>query len=262
MWLPHSEFSGLTGYWHLFVTGKFNTGLSYEKVSRDGQTTELHQEPDLSRNHHHLRTFTGENGEPDDLNITTVISYTASSPFATVIPLYEQKMLRQGIELDDNTGKIYWIDETIDGRINMMVGSVLGHTPPTALFEIDTESRFHIISQISSPYQNLMIAHANRRDAMERQFLDISNAHLQNHIETQARHSELDEKLTVALARIDNRQAYAQVHDLWLNEMNRIRSEEENAERLASEKRRKAIANAKEMTDIAHRQVIAHRRKR
>lgn len=266
-WIPPSEFDGLTGYWHLFVNGNAAdpTGLIWNKHNASGKVIEVQQEPDLTGNGNHLIT----NSNPlktGDLNRETEFKYTAKSPFPEVIPIYELGVVQQGLRIDDNTGLIYWIDEigdTCNRRFAMMVGSALGHLAPRIVFEANVKRGFSVLSQFNSAYERLMIAHANRRDAMEKQIIGIGDQHRESHALVQSAHDDLAKELNKSeMELLDNMPEYTKVHDEWLRELNRIADEEETAMRLASERRNRAIETAKQMTDAAQLRVIAHRRMR
>ena len=266
-WIPPSEFDGLMGYWHLFVNGNAAdpTGLIWNKHDASGKVIEVQQEPDLTGNGNHLIT----NSNPlktGDLNRETEFKYTAKSPFPEVIPIYELGVIQQGLRIDDNTGLIYWIDEigdTCNRRFAMMVGSALGHLAPRIVFEANVKRGFSVLSQFNSAYERLMIAHANRRDAMEKQIIGIGDQHRESHVLVQSAHDDLAKELSKSeMELFDNMPEYTKVHDEWLRELNRIADEEETAMRLASERRNRAIDTAKQMTDAAQLRVIAHRRMR
>lgn len=265
-WLPHSAYHGLSGYWHLQVIGKDKTGLTLNTFDAAGKINGIIQEPDLSGNGHHLPTWRGK-GEVGDLNRETVTEFVTNGPFEVVMPIYELNAVHQGVEIDVYAGRIYWIDETGDfcrGQRVMIMGSVLGHLPPVPLFRVDSVESFSVLSRTTAPFNELIIAHAARRKAMQDHLLSIHQQHQEAHEAVQNAHDEFSKSLDASppLKGSNNVNEYATVHAEWLAELDRIANEEERALRIASARRNRAIAQAQEMTDAAQRRVIAHRRKR
>jgi hypothetical protein len=266
-WLPVSQYNGLSGYWHLFVkdpSGKY-TGLAYEHVNKSGQI-EMIQEPDLSGNGNHLVVQKGNKPVEGELNYQTMHPVKAPSPFPKVIPLYDLKIIKQGLQIDDNTGKVYWIDESENGRTYMMCGSTLGHIPPTQLFEINSDGDFALLSQVNSPYENLILAHAERRKAMEEKFDSITSAHKKGHEDVLTKHKELLETLNNSLSEKkqkktkESKDHYNTVHQEWLQALDHMNKEQENLISASKKSRETALEKAKAMTDKAQKIVIENRK--
>lgn len=261
-WLPWSEFAGLSGYWHLFVTGREQTGLVFEQVNADGTEVRMYQEPDLSGNGHHFHTQKGTKPASGDLNFHTLVKYRAPSPFPAVIPLYRIDRIRQGIDIDDNSGRIFWQEETPDGRIFMMGGSVLGHVPPAAMFEIESDSGFTVISQTNSLYGKLILAHARRRKVSEEIMKNISKAHSDGHASVQDAHTKFQSAIEDSLAGTTNEAEYSKARETLRMAHDEMARQQENELRRAVDRRNEALRHAKNMTDDAQHVLWQHRARR
>lgn len=282
-WLPLDEYDGLTGYWHFYVVGNESpTGLElYNLVdTKDGKssTVTVIQEPDLSGHGNHIITQKGASSEPGDLNYHTFHDASAPSPFPKVIPLYNLKMIKQGLEIDRNTGKIYWVDKAEDGQTYLMCGSTLGHHPPIPLFQMNSEGKFSVLSQQSSPYEELIIAHGKRRAAMEEQFNAITDVHQNAHENVTAQQKVLTQTLKEQQQAYSSKKeteekkqqegntdnsslkAYQLVHDEWQQTLNQMNIAQENLVQAAKKSHEEARKKAKNMTDQAIKKMIENRK--
>ena len=276
-WLPVDQFEGLTGYWHFYVVGNPPTGLQYEYYNN--KKLDLLQEPDLSGHGHHIATTSeGNDIQSGNLNYHTGSDGQAPSPFPKVIPLYNLNTIKQGLEIDRNTGKIYWIDQTKDGRFFMMCGSTLGHLPPIPLFEVNSLTKFSVLSQENSPYEDLILAHAERRKAMEEKFDAITSAHKTGHQDILDDHDTLQKSLIQSQKTYTDKEqtenekekagtpncsqdAYKRVHNQWLETVHQMHLEQEHLRQTAKKSRENELSKAKKQTDKAKQRVWEARKK-
>lgn len=244
-WLTGGKYEDLMGYWRL-------DGLEYAHVTADKM--EIEPWPDLSGHQLHL-------AKPD------VLQEESDSPFAAIIPLYEMKVVRQGVLVDSYAGKVYWVDEGTDGNFYMKAGSTLGHLEAIEMFRIDSMGPIALVSQTESPYDDLIMAHGRLRDAMYRAIMDFSDASRQTHQAVANAHARLDAQLSASIqafnthnkvARGDGQppvdptlETYEATHRHWLHMMDHMNLEQQNHLSALRQKEEAARTHAETITRTA-----------
>jgi len=265
-WLPVDEFDGLTAYWHLYVTGKKGVGLCLESMDKNNDLY-LIQEPDLSGHGHHMTVQKEDKIKSGELNYHTYILDKAPSPFQKNIPLYTISTKHQGFQIDDNTGRVFWTSKGDNGKNWLFSGTVLGHVAPIPLFETGSTGDFSLVSQKLNPYQELIIAHAEKRMAMEHKLFSVSNEHKENRERVlhaqQNFHDVLTSKVEARAKAVmngeDNKTLYAETYKRWTAKIQEIHNLEKKSHNELHTSRLEALDKVRKATRGAQEEILRGR---
>ena len=232
-WLRPNDIEGLAGYWRL-------DGVALERIVKG--KVETIAWPDLSGNEYHIQSMERH-----------MISTHEDSPFATIMPIYDLKVCKQGLKIDETSGKIYWIDEDKDGRVCLMIGSTLGHLEPHPLFEIEWGSTFDVINNVESIYEKLIIAHYKRRDVMKQAMISVSMEQQTGHEKVLKAHQQFSDALESVKAPIrhSNSSTYQEKYNEWLQVLDQIHEAQDHLNQKVKAKKETALQQANQITNLA-----------
>lgn len=176
-----------------------------------------------------------------------------ASPLPRLMKLYKTNgspsFINQSFSIDNPAHHIYWVEKTANGLTQIMRGSSFGHTAPIVFKKMNEQIvSIHVESGDNNQFENLAIAHRNKRNAIHDAIELVSHQTENGHKEIVALHDAIVKSHEQAQEHANNtpsnRTERTEIQAHYVEQITAIHNKEKAQERELADNRLKANAEA------------------